>query len=62
MKVKSNLALTQDKQFQHNLAYEEWLKEFASGVSQTDINKMEKDHLSKQPSNNPNYHSLPSGA
>ena len=56
MKIKNQLQKQQEKEFQENLSFAEWLDYFSKEPTSKELDDMEKD--SKKVSNNPYYQPL----
>jgi len=56
-KIKDALLMQEQKEFEIDLGYEEWLYDQNQELSESDINKMEEELENPSPSNNIHYHS-----
>jgi hypothetical protein len=65
-KVKSQMMIEEEQEFELELSYQEWLRDNTSEPSENELNEMEQDFLQKphfvsnqiithRPLNNPNY-------
>lgn len=58
MKIKNQLQKQQDKEFQENLSFAEWLDHFKSELTSKELDNMEKESLKITPINNKHYQPL----
>lgn len=58
MKVNEALQKKQQKDFEENLSFAEWLDYFSKKPTSKELDDMEKESFKNQPQNNPYYQPL----
>lgn len=58
MKIKNQLQKQQEKEFQENLSFAEWLDYFRNEPTSKELDDMEKESFKVTPMNNTYYHPL----
>lgn len=58
MKIKNQLQKQQEKEFQENLSFAEWLAHFRSELTSKELDDMEREFFKITPINNMHYQPL----
>lgn len=58
MKIKNRLQKQQEKEFQENLSFAEWLDYFSKELTSKELDDMERESFKITPINNKYYHPL----